>query len=188
MRVPREPSRAPTQGDARDQVCAHFQSLGVTASNAALGRPEERMGEGAYSSQGLLDISGGLISWINVVTRVERKDVGLLIYGIPASNLSRIGEIQLWSVRKKSLPIVGPIVDIRWESYIHLPQAFRLLDEDILLKQLMVRSLREDVEIRSQPSHGYWLLQVGRGDLLHLPSLEEWNCYQAIASVLGRVH
>ena len=180
-------SSSVVQDTARDVVCSHLQSLGISASKAAQGRPEEGMGADEYSPAGVIDISHGPISWANVLTTGKGRAVGRVVYGIQASNLLRIGDIQMWSVRVKRFPVIGKTVDFRWESYIKLPYALHPLSEDPPLKDLMVQYLREDVEIRSQPRHRYWLLHVGRGGPLHLPSLGEWECYQAIASALVRV-
>ena len=175
------------EGTTRDRVCSHLQSLGIAASQADQGRPEEQYGAGEYPSEGLVDISGGAISWINVLTGGDSKHLGQLICGVPSSDLSRIGNILLWSMRVKRFPLFGGVVGLRWESFGRLPYALRSLDEDELLKRQMAQHLKEDIEIRSLPTHRYWLLAVGRRGLLHLPTQEEWTCYQSVASMLARL-
>ena len=172
------------QPDTREMVCSHLQSLGVRASTAGRGRPEEEIYAGEFSSEGLIEISRGPISWINVLTRRSDKGPGCLIYGITASDLPAVGEVQIWPIRVRSFPLFGWFVDIRWESFTRLPHEFRSLDEDTALKRLMVKSLRADLEIRSDPRRGYWVMWVRRYGPLHLPPLEEWECYEAIASAL----
>ena len=172
--------------DARERVRSHLQSLGVRASTADRGRPEEEICAGEFSSEGLIEISRGPISWINVLTRRNDRGPGRLVYGMTASDLPPVGEVQIWPIRVRSFPLFGWFVDIRWESFTRLPHELRSLDEDTALKRLMVKSLRADLEIRSHPSRGYWVMWVRRYGPLHLPSLEEWECYQAIASALLR--
>ncbi len=173
--------------NARDMLFAHLESLGLPVSKAERGRPQEQLGARDHGSRGLIDVSGGPISWINVVTAGRDSGLGRVVYGIPASGISRVGDLLLWSIRVKRIPKVGKVVGVRWESYMKLPQALQHLNEDATLKQLMIEHLSEDMELKSQPGQGLWLLTVGKGGLLHLPSAGEWTCYQAIASALGKL-
>ena len=173
--------------NARDMLFEHLGSLEIAVSKAKRGRPQEQMGARDYASRGLIDVSGGPISWINVVTTSKESGLGRVVYGIPASGLSRVGDFLLWSIRVKRIPRFGWVVGVHWESYMKLPPALRHLNEDATLKQLMREHLNEDVELRSQPGQGLWLLTVGKGGLIHLPSAGEWSCYQAIALAVSKL-
>ena len=172
--------------DAREMVLSHLQSMGITASAADRGRREEEIGAGEFSSEGVIEVRRGPITWINVLTRRSGKGVGRLVYGIEASDLSRVGEVQIWPIRVRSFPLFGWYVNIRWESFTRLPHELRSLDEDTELKRRMVKVLRADLEIRSHPRRSYWAMWVRRYGPIHLPSMEEWECYEAIASAILR--
>ena len=180
-------SRDAPDDTARAMVCAHLQSLGIDACEVDRGHPEEETDERELSSEGVIEVPRGPISWINVLTRGSRRRYGRLVYGVPASDLGRIGNVQIWTTRVKRLPLIGWVADVRWESYMRLPYSLRILEEDSSLKKLMARNLRQDIELRCHPGRRCWSLEVGRWRPLHLPSAGEWECYQAIAATLLRL-
>ena len=168
-------------------VLQHMRSIGLTVAAADPAPALEGPEEADLSSQGILEIRSGPISWLDVQTRNTGNHLGRLVYGVPAPDLRQVGTVHMWSVRVKSFPVIGWRVGVKWESFMRLPYSLQLMADDQELNGIMVRHLRQDVEVRSHPSQGHWSLQVGRWAPLHLPTSEEWEVYQALASALQKV-
>lgn len=179
---------------ARGDLCPGLRKLKLDAQMAEQGRPEERIGENwKGKSQGLIEIRDSPIQWVNVVKEKGRggpegsPDTYTNVYLVPAPTPSSKWQYQVESVRVKSVPLFGRVVDLRWKSDFE-SELVRRLNEDVSLKESLIR-LGEDVVMRSFPGHGYWALiskqypssWFGAPCRQPSPSREEWNCYETIA-------
>ena len=169
----------------RDDICAGLQRLGIDARLAERGRVEEKFG--GKSSPGLIEIPEGPIRWVNVrkETRQDLPDVYYTDYGVPdprlEPNFSKT--VRIKSVRKKNFPLLGEVVDLRWEL-LWEGEDFGLavinrLNSDFRLKEPIMKS--RDVTIDTHGDHSCWIISTKTRDP---PSEELWDCYQKIAQHL----
>ena len=179
----------------RDKVYAGLQTLGVDARMAERGRPEEHVGEDFGKSLGLMEIRGSPIRWVNVLKETEgggpTSTVNYTIaFLVPNPTIQR--EVHLKTIREKSVPVVGRVVDLQWQgnfeegfnglmiekairnqSLTRLREMVRWLNEDVSLNENLIR-LNADVHIRGYPKYDYWAI-------LHISGSFEWDCLETIA-------
>jgi hypothetical protein len=183
---------------SRDVLCAHLRSLGIDAQIAQRGRPEERIGVGSGwggssgQSLGVIDISGGLIRWVNV-EMVSSGSSGFTMGGTSYAILYGVPDPKIWPdllwfevkmVLKKSLPLFGMVIDIEWRGNRHSWSLAADLNNDFSLKNPLMKRERK-VKIRAYPDHGCWLIMepVPQYRLI-TPPIRVWQCYQRIAQHL----
>ncbi len=65
-------------------------------------------------SLGLIDIAGGPIRWVNVRSVGEGDYVAE--YGVPCEH-APVPNPRLTSVRVRTFPLLGSMVDVRWRGY-----------------------------------------------------------------------
>ena len=174
----------------RTSMYAGLRKLGMDAKKTKYHRPEQDIAGGWETGYGyplgLIDILEGSIHWVNV--RKERVSTGqggwvtsyYTNYGVPDSRLGpNSPKIWLMAVRKKAFPLFGKVVDLRWKGRDFGSGILSRLSDDISLKYPIMRG--HDLIIESQGSAGCWIISTRTGDV---PSIELWNCYQAIAQHL----
>ncbi len=176
----------------RGNLCASLNSLGLNAQMAEQGKPEEHIGEDWMGkSQGLIEIQDGPIRRVNVLkekgTGGEHgsPDTYTNVYLVPSPTgyVETYGEIK--SIREKSVPLFGRVVDIRWEADVE-GDLIRRINEDVSLKENLIK-LNEDVTIRGFPEYSCWAIvsrQYQGGFGLHnqrAPSRAQWECYETLA-------
>jgi len=191
------------------EVYAGLCSMGLDARMVERGRIDENIVKPkGNESLGLIEIQGSPICRINML----REKQGCLfflyegiseyknVYLILDSNIHKGGHLELESVRLKSVPLFGRVVDLLWRGnfdsdlyrqmmLIDEPQKQTLtawkeelvkrLGEDALIKQTLIR-LKEDIKVRSHPEYGYWAIVSEE----LTPSREQWDCYETIARYL----
>lgn len=169
-----------------DKVCAHFQSLRISVSIAERGRNEALFREPKEQSVGVILLSGQVFQWINVTqgfTAAVRSGGQLyyrLCYGVRDPKLRFEGPaIKTRSIRKRSLGLVGPAIDVSWEESDSLDQ-FRSLNASQAIKEKLIQA-KTDVEVVAY-ADGYWVLSNRESALL--PARQLWDCYQAVAKHL----
>ena len=164
---------------SRDELCAGLQTIGVDARMAERGRPEEKTGEG---SLGLIDIGQGSVRWINA--RVEDRGettVHMTEYGVTDSRY--LPKIQIESVRVKTFPIFGRVIDVRWNGDDQGLGIVERLGSDSAIKDAIIGN-GDELTVVARRDQGYWLI---RREIRATPSAEQWGCYQAIAEHLLQV-
>jgi hypothetical protein len=172
------------QDSAPGNICAGMQRLGINAQIAVRGRYEESIGK-VGDSLGIIDIPEGPIRWINVC-RVYYRTGQLggnynhhTAYGVPDSSLEPSWRSKrIRTVRVKTFPLFGKVVDLRWKGDDFSQEIIRRLNEDPLIRDPMMRS--RDVEISAYPEHGCWILFTAN-PRKEAPPREVWDCYQRIA-------
>jgi len=186
----------------RHKVCAGLRRLGLDAIVVTRGRPEENIGEEGWvlgkdeKSLGLIEVRDSPIRWVNVLDIVQGKGtqgesvVHRNVYLIPDSMVSSKGGYMLAkSVRVRSTPLIGRVVDIRWEGGKSHGNLMRRMSDDILINRSLVR-LKEDITIRGFPEYSCWAILSSRSSVggfpwgffgRPAPSREQWSCYETIA-------
>ena len=170
-----------------DELCAHLRSLGIDAQMAPRGRAREYIAAKkglveTWESLGVVDISGGLIHWVNVLReRTEHVTLYGIDYGVPDPNMTPgFPMVEVKMVVKKSFLLVGRVIDIEWRGNRHGKSVAADLNNDSSLKNpLIEREMK--VKIRAYPYDGCWLIMEEK---LKPPTIEVWECYQRIAQHL----
>ncbi len=163
--------------------CAELQALGIDAQIAERGRAKEEIG--GKVSHGLIDIPKGPIRWVNLCKEIRGSGesnytVDFTEYGVPDSRLGRgFPSILIESVRKKTFPLVGDVVDLHWKGNDSGLGIIERLKNDTVIKRPIMES--RDVTIHAHGDHGCWTIETQTDNP---PWGEVWNCYQAIAKHL----
>jgi hypothetical protein len=169
----------------RDQLTTTLVSLGVTAKMADRGRFEERIGKPMFQrSLGIIDVSDGLIHWINIVKRDRSKDrrpAWRVVMGVPADRLaSQRADVVLRTIRKKSFPIFGRVVDVTWkgdDQGLGLVHAF---STDMAVRSLATEQGNLEVRWNDNEFQG-WTIIVDRRIS---PTMTGWQVLQGMAQQL----
>jgi len=185
----------------RDKLCSHLCAMGVDARIAERGRLEERL-RTRWSSLGLIETRNSAICWVNVLNQSGLEHtVYSNVYLVPDPRVPKGGYLELKSVRVKSAPVFGRVLDLRWEANfvtigiksmpvltrksvpVKMESNFiRRLNEDISLKESLL-GLNEEVMIRSFEDWG-WVMESGGewpATTVPMPSRKQWDCYETIA-------
>ena len=172
----------------RDELCVHLRSLGIQAEMSERGRPEEKITHGLGKSLGIIDIQDALIRWVDV-KRGERGSAGqdgsgtdttwLIVYGVPDSRITAgFHEVEIRTKRIKKFPIFGKVIDAKWAGKDFGLGLIERLSHDVSLNTILPTL---DFEIGAYPENSCWIIL--QHDRLS-PSVELWDCYQAIAEAL----
>lgn len=175
----------------RDKLCAGLCAIGVDARIVQRGQVQEVVdgdwGEGNAESLGLVEIRHSPIRLVNVLKHeysdqyrsvVSFADIYLVHDStIPREDYGPSPLLYGRSVRVKSFPVFGQVVDLRWEGSIGDDGLMRL-GQDALLNQTLIR-LKADVEIIGYPECQCWSIGARHGPPeLVAPSREQWDCYE----------
>lgn len=198
----------------RGELCSKLSAIGLDACIVKRGRAEEDISGGVSGkSLGLIEIRDGPIRWVNVLRHAYSGTApgggGVIytnVYLVHDRTTPKGGNIELRSVRVKSVPVFGQVVDLRWEASLaktmmgRMPilkrkrvpvemesNLIREMNEDISLKESLIR-LKEDVTIHGFPGWGWamsargyegkWFGGMPKG---LAPPWEKWDCYIRIA-------
>jgi len=169
----------------RDNLARNLNTLGVRAELAERGRSEEKVENSWYQrSLGIIDIPDGLIRWVNIL----KKDSSgrsppqwWVIFGIPDERpLSNHKAVDIKTVRKKSFPLFGKVVDVTWKGHDHHTGLIEVLSNDEAVKNLAKRIGNLTIHSYAKEFHG-WTLQVDRRFVL---TSQDWASIQKIASYI----
>ena len=130
----------------RDNLAKDLNSSGIKAEMAERGRFEEKLRSGRRFPGrnvplGVIDITGEKIPWINVIRSVNRGKNNpprhRIVFGIRDDSLPKGHEaIEIKMIRKKSVPLIGKVVDVQWEGRESLLPLTKALNDDIELKDI----------------------------------------------------
>lgn len=177
----------------RDNLRAGLQRLGIDARMIARGRVEEEIWSGFSDgltkmpkSLGIIHIPEGPIRWVNILketyyigSQTSHTDY-YTEYGVPNPRLRPDSpNARIKTIRVKSVPVFGKVVDLHWEGGESYPKVVSRLNSDDKLRQPIMKS--RDVTITAIGDCGCWIMSTQTRDV---PSGELWNCYQAIAKHL----
>ncbi len=188
---------------ARDKLYDDLSAMGLDVQKVERRRPEEKMNLGSGSSIGLIEIRDSPIRYVNLREHEGGQYTSTAytnVYLVPDTRVPKGGYLQLKSVRVKTMPVFGRVVDLRWEAKfikvkikiksipVHYTAVsvknndlIRRVNEDVRLKESLIR-LNEDVTIRSLEDWGWAIsTSVSAGIRQHMLFREQWDCYTTVA-------
>jgi hypothetical protein len=180
----------------RRGLCA----IGVHAQSVERPTREKRYyGFRRSKSLGHIDIAQSPICWVNVLIDEDiDKELWETVYGVPDSR--DLPKLEIRAVRTKSFPLLGKVLDVRWEP-VDDSGISQALTNDLVLGDLIKKMGRffTDPIITSRCSSfrrfftdpswntSYWLIIGGLTtdiETVRIPSQEEWSLYETIAKRL----
>ena len=181
---------------SRDTMAASLEAAGIQAEmvNRDLRRPEEKIRTFQLfgkSSLGLIDIrTDSPISWINVV-RTKRQDKNgparyRVVFGIPDQSIPmNHKQLKLKTVRKKTFPLFGKVIDVSWRGEAHTLPLAKTLSED----EEIDRAVADlgDVTIFTHPNQFQgWTIEINKIFSPHPPAvtIDRWEALKNIANYL----
>ena len=181
---------------SRDRMAASLEAAGIQAEmvDRDLGRPEEKirtMQLLGKASLGLIDIlTDSPISWINVV-RTKRQDKNgparyRVVFGIPDQSIPmNHKQLKLKTVRKKTFPLFGKVIDVSWRGDAHtLPLAKTLAEDEEIDRAVADLG---DVTIFTHPNQFQgWTIEINKIFSPHPPAvtIDRWEALKKIATYL----
>jgi hypothetical protein len=174
----------------RDNLTTALNTLGIRAVMLERGRAEEQIWNkhlGRWgSSLGIVQVAGDQITWVNVVRLARRSQHSPAYYnavfGIPDSTLPHEHHpIEIKTVRKKSFPVFGKVIDVQWEAKDVLAPLVDVFskDEDITN---FVKDVG-DISVHTHPKQFLgWTVEVRTSHRIFLPVVvDQWNVLHKIA-------
>ena len=181
---------------SRDTMAASLEAAGIQVEIVGwdLGRPEEKirtlklLGK---SSLGLIDIrTDSPISWINVVRTKSRDQNGparyRVVFGIPDQTIPmNHKQLKLKTVRKKTFPLFGKVIDVSWRGEAHTLVLAKTLSED----EEIDRAVADlgDVTIFTHPNQFQgWTIEINKIFSPHPPvvTIDRWKALEKTANHL----
>ncbi len=170
---------------SRDELAYSLRSAGVKAEMAERGRAEEKVENSWYQrSLGVIDILEGSIRWINILKKDGSNHSPprwWVVLGIPDERPTFTRQqIKIKTVRKKTFPLFGKVVDVIWKGYDGSTGLINTLSKDAPTKTLAERI--GNLEVKSE-ANGFkgWTLTV---DKRFSPTSQDWETLQKISSYI----
>lgn len=169
----------------RDNLARHLNSIGIKADMAERGRVEEKIEKSWIErSLGIIDIPEGSIRWINIAKKDRSKDSPphwRIIHGIPDDRpISKQQTFKIKTVRKKTFPLFGKVVDVRWEGEDYNIGLIDILSNDTSVKNTAIQLGNLEVRSHTDKFQG-WTVKVDRRIK---PTHLHWETFQKIAEHL----
>ena len=163
---------------SRDNLIQNLSQLGVKAKMLERKVVQEKIGNiWSMRSLGVIEIDEGPIKWINVLKQDGGKNnppKWRYIYIIPDERVSESTKIKVKTVRKKSFPLFGKIIDTTWKGKDQGTGLISLLSNDEVIKKLAKDLGNFEIESRSEAFLG-WTLYVDRHHFFIEPSWLEFK-------------
>tara|TARA_B100000676_G_C17796679_1_gene689933 strand:+ start:145 stop:741 length:597 start_codon:yes stop_codon:yes gene_type:complete len=161
---------------SRDNLVNTLIKLGINAQMAERGLEQEKIGDEWYTKKlGIINVQDQPIKWINICIKPRSKDSPpnwKYIFIVPDERLvSGKDEFKIKTIRKKSFPIFGKVIDTNWKGNDGSGLAYTL-SNDIEIKSL-AKSIG-DIHLESffDPTPG-WFFRVGHTQ--HLDGQSNWH-------------
>jgi hypothetical protein len=169
----------------RDNLARDLNSLGIRAELAERGRAEEKVENSWYQrSLGIIDMPEGLVEWINILKKDGSKNSPprwWVVIGIPDERpLSNHKAVDIKTIRKKTFPLLGRVVDVTWKGEDHHTGLAEVLSNDEAVKKLAKRIGNLTLHSYAKEFQG-WTLQVDRR---FEPTSQDWAAIQKIANYI----
>ena len=169
----------------RDDLAHALNSLGVRAEMAERGRIEEKVNNSWFNrSLGVLDLPEGPIKWINILKKDRGKDsppkwwINLCIPDGRPALIHKVVKVR--TVRKKSFPLFGKVVDVTWKGEDYGTGLVYTLSNDQSSKALATAIGNLKIRSYSKEFQG-WTLEVDRR---FSPTSQDWEAIKKIADHL----
>jgi len=166
----------------RDELNDHLNSIGVDSQLVERGQSAEKEENSWYQrSLGVIEIREGPIVVINILKKDRTKHSPpkwWIILGIPDERLTsnHLG-VKIKTVRKKSFPIFGKVVDIAWKGNDSGTGLLKILSTDADTK--MLSTSIGNLEVKSKI--GGWTLTVDRR---MTPTRNQWESFEKITNYI----
>ncbi len=169
----------------RDELTMSLNALGIWAEMSERGRDEEKVQDTWYQrSLGVIDLKEGPIKWINVLKQDGSRHNPprwWIVFGIPdGSHVSSGEQVKISTVRRKSFPLFGKVVDVTWGGDDQGTGLTYILSNDHTTKELAKRVGNLEVRSYAEDFQG-WALQVDRK---LKPTPEDWEAILQVAEHL----
>ena len=169
----------------RDELTLALNALSIKATLAERERPEEKI-QNAWSnrSQGIIDVQEGPIRWINCLKHDGSQyspPQWWTVFGLPDERpFSEQRAVKIKTVRSKSFPLFGKVVDVTWQGEDYATRLISVLANDPAIKSFVKKT--GDVEIESHAGEFQgWSVQVyGK----FAARQQDWDMVQKIADRL----
>ena len=182
---------------SRDTMAASLETAGIRAEmvDRDLRRPEEKIRTfqlfGKHPSLGLIDIrTDSPISWINVVRTKSADKHGparyRVVFAIPDQSIPmNHKQLKLKTVRRKTFPLFGKVIDVSWRSEAHTLPLAKALSED----EEIDRAVADlgDVTIFTHPKQFQgWTIEINKIFSTHplAATIDRWEALKKIANCL----
>jgi hypothetical protein len=170
---------------ARDDLARNLNSLGVAAVLSERDRPEEKVENSWYQrSLGIIDLAEGLVRWINILKKDGSKNSPpqwWVIFGIPDDRpVPDHRAVNIRTIRKKSIPIFGKVVDVTWKGNDYGTGLSETLSNDESIKSLAKNIGNLTIHSYTKQFQG-WTLQVDRRFKL---TNQDWAAIQKMAEYI----
>ena len=148
----------------RDELALALNELGVEATLAERGRSVEKILDTWWNrSQGIIVLSSGPIRWINCLKQDGSQyspPQWWAVFGIPDERtFSEQRAVKIKTVRRKSFPLFGKVVDVEWKGEDHASRLLSAFANDPAVKSFVKR--HGNVEIRSHAEEFQgWTIQL----------------------------
>ncbi len=171
----------------RENLFSVMSTLGVEVQMTPGRRGIDDIGKG--DSFGVIDLPSGPIRWVDLRRDIIGFGETLNIvyytdYGVPDPRIRPdFNKVRIKSVLKRTIPLVGQVVDLHWKGKDHGLGIIDRLNSDFQSKQTIMKlkqpiMRRADITIHAYENYGCWIISTVGLDPL---SGELWNFYQAMA-------
>ena len=170
---------------SRDKLARDLNFLGIRADLAERGRSEEKIEKSWYQrSLGIIDVAEGLVRWINVLKKDASRSSPpqwWVILCIPDERpVPSHHAVDVKTVRKRSFPLFGKVVDVIWKGDDHHTGLAEVLSNDETVRTLAKRIGNLVIRSYAKEFQG-WALLVDRR---FVPTNQDWAAIQKIANCI----
>lgn len=169
----------------RDKLVQALNSAGVKASLSERKRDEEKIENSWFQrSLGIIDIPEGAVKWVNILKKDANKNsppMWWVVFCIPDErHVPEYKAVDIKSIRKKSFPIFGKVVDVIWKGNDHGTGLVESLSYDEDVKQLAKKVGNLTIHSYTKEFQG-WTIQV---DKRVEPDSRDWESINKITKYI----
>ena len=169
----------------RDELAWMLKHIGVKADLVDRGGVQEKAENSWYQrSLGIIEILEGPIKWINILKRDRSKDSPpkwWIVMGIPdAKPLPTNQELKIKTVRKKTFPLFGKVVDVTWRGNDQGTGLVGVLSADEAVKSLSKTIGNLEIKSQSEEFQGWTLTS----DRRFAPTNQDWAAIETVANYI----
>ena len=164
-----------------------LSQIGVESHVSTHGVPEALFKHVDLKNWPFLTIENGHSQWIHYGARLDGGwGTPETTYFIPDPRVTHLPNGWIGSVRVRSFPILGRVIDFRWKELgfkttgVGKIIVARLSKDSQIKKPLLDNEWTGDLSIRIDRGNACWTMERDRD----FPSKDLWMCYQAIAQHL----
>jgi hypothetical protein len=170
---------------SRDRLAEQLNALGVQAEMKDRGQPEEKVSSFWIfkRSLGVIDVKSESIKLINVLKKDgsnKSPPCWWFAFLIPCDlPIPRESILKIKTVRKKSFPVFGKVLDVHWKGDDRYTGLIAVLSRDVEVDSFVAKV--GDLSIRSHKKHFQgWAIESKRFE----PTQDDWIALGKIAKKL----